>query len=81
MNRVIYRVDKRDPSESIAFLPDVEANRGMIVCYAHVGQHSEGSIDYYRSNTKAPKPGQALALHKELTRIYGKLDIRKRMVI
>jgi hypothetical protein len=31
-----------------AFLPCVPANRGMVMCYAHVGQHSEASLGYYR---------------------------------
>lgn len=37
------------------FLPDMPANSGNIVCYAHVGQHSEASMTYYRETQRIYK--------------------------
>ena len=66
MDRVIYR---KESGDVVAFFPDHEANRGMIVCYAHIGQHSEASIEYYHSTLPA-KPEEYASLHNELCSIY-----------
>ena len=46
----ILRWERKDNSP-ILFLPQVRANIGNIVCYQHVGQHSEATMDYYIRNT------------------------------
>lgn len=33
-------------SEPIAFIMNASARRGYVLGYAHIGQHSEASIDY-----------------------------------
>ena len=48
---VIFKKDKKD-GEVIAFFPetmfDGSVNRGNIMCYAHIGQSSEASIQYFQ---------------------------------
>ena len=74
-DRVLFRVIR---GEVEAFLPDVPANRGNIVCYAHIGQHSEASLDYYRLGRPA-KPREYAELKRELERIGYKLQVVKRL--
>ena len=49
-------VIRRDTTSGdlVAFMPDAEANPGMLVCYAHVGQHSEACREYYYSTKPVP---------------------------
>lgn len=77
-SKVIYR--KESDGEIIAFLPELPANYGKIVCYAHMGQHSEATLEYYQS-TKSAKPAEYMALHTELKSIYNdvELDVKRRM--
>jgi hypothetical protein len=42
---VIIRRD-RETGTLVAFMPEASANPGMIVCYAHIGQHGEACRDY-----------------------------------
>lgn len=76
--KVIYR--KGAGGEVVAFLPELPANRGNIVCYAHIGQHSEASIEYYHG-TKTALPSEYEPLHDELKRIYSdvELSIKRRL--
>lgn len=76
--KVIYRKDAG--GEVVAFLPELPASRGSIVCYAHMGQHSEATLEYYQS-TKSAKPAEYMALHTELKSIYDdvELDVKRRM--
>ena len=52
-----------------AFLPDAPVRYGRIGNYAHIGQHSEASLEYYWKSKKA-SPEQYAELYKELQRIY-----------
>lgn len=76
--KVIYRKDS--DGKIIAFLPELPANYGKIVCYAHIGQHSEASIEYYH-NTETALPSEYEALHKELKAIYNdyELSVKRRL--
>ena len=74
-DRVAFRVIR---GEVEAFLPDVDVNRGMIMCYAHIGQHSEASLDYYREGRPAT-PKEYASLKRELTGIGYKLQVVKRI--
>lgn len=53
----ILRWDRQDDSP-ILFLPQLRANIGNMVCYAHVGQHSGSTTDYYIRNTSPYKMKQ-----------------------
>lgn len=70
--KVIYRKDS--DGKIIAFLPELSANVGNIVCYAHIGQHSEASMEYYHS-TETALPSEYEALHDELKRIYSDVEL------
>lgn len=72
---VVYRIEgnKREGRNAVAFFPYSEATNGYLVCYAHIGQHSEGSLGYYMQ-TKAPRDPEAVAmvaaLREEVAQIY-----------
>ena len=75
MDKVIF---KKFEGEVIAFLPDNEANFGMIESYMHIGQHGEASMDcFYRC--KPAKPEEYQELLKELETIGYKPRIMKRL--
>lgn len=64
---VIFRKDKT--GELTAFLPALPASPGMVVCYAHVGQHSEASEEYMRE-CKGVGEDEYSELLAELRSIY-----------
>ena len=76
--KVIFRIDKNN--EVTAFLPQCMANIGHIVCYAHIGQHNEASLEYYRG-LRLAKPDEYEDLLKELQGIYYEytLVVRERL--
>lgn len=77
---VIFRADRHGDfrGEVTAVLPTLEANRHMAVCYAHIGQHGECSIDWYRA-TRPAKPDEYASLLRELQGIYeGQLYVAQR---
>lgn len=74
-DRVLFRVIR---GEVNAFLPDADVNWGRIMCYAHIGQHSEASLDYYREGRLA-KPREYADLKRELERIGYKLQVIQRL--
>ena len=75
--KVIFR---KCNGEIVAFLPELKANHGNIVCYAHVGQHSEASYDYYMESKKCTENEYSYLL-EELKRIYDDcvLVVKKRL--
>ncbi len=74
-DRVLFRVIR---GEVEAFLPDVPANPGNIMCYAHIGQHSEASRGYYGMGRPAT-PREYAPLKRELESIGYKLQVVKRL--
>ena len=76
--KVIFRKD--EGGEVVAFLPELPAARGNIVCYAHIGQHGEASMDYYNS-TQTASPEEYNALYEELKAVYNdiELSVKKRI--
>lgn len=76
--KVIFR--KEAGGAVVAFLPELPANRGNVVCYAHTGQHNEASMEYYHSTTTA-LPSEYAALKRELCGIYNdyQLSVKKRL--
>lgn len=70
--KVIYR--KEAGGGIVAFLPELPAARGNVVCYAHIGQHGEASIEYYHS-TREALPSEYAPLHDELKGIYNDIEL------
>ena len=61
--RIIPRIESGGDGP-ILFIEGDDANFGMITCYAHLGQHSEASLDYYW-DTKPDHANQCAALIAE----------------
>lgn len=81
MTPVIFRAEKYGPfkNELTAVFPKLDANPGMMVCYAHIGQHSECCFNWYRK-TRPATPEEYNTLLKELVRIgYTDLKVYKRI--
>jgi hypothetical protein len=85
MIKVIFRVHnvKGEEPEVIAFFPELSGNSdygNTCACYAHVGQHSSASIEYYQDCTRPATPDEYADLLKELQGIYeGQLKPASRM--
>ena len=64
---VIFKKDRRN-NEIIAFFPDTmydgSCNPGNLMSYAHIGQHSEASVDYYNMCRPATEEEYASLLHE-----------------
>lgn len=54
----------------IAFFPGITATKGMVVSYAHVGQHGEATYKFYLA-CKPAKPKEYAKLKKELEQCFG----------
>ena len=65
--KVIFR--KTKSGEVIAFFPEFHVQRGNIMSYMHIGQHSEASLDFYY-NTKKASAQEYESLFNELKTIY-----------
>ena len=65
--KVIFRKNKE--GNVIAFLPELRVNRGNIMSYMHIGQHSEASYQFYAETQKATET-EYNSLFEELKRIY-----------
>ena len=71
--KIIFRKEKNpytNEYDVIAFMPELKANYGRIVCYAQLGQHSEADLEYYQ-NTKKANETEYKALLNELNGIYN----------
>ena len=60
--------------ECEAFFPEAPAMYGNITNYAHIGQHSEASLDYYWKSKRASFE-QYAELYKELQSIYDDVTL------
>ena len=76
--KVIFRKDRE--VNIIAFLPELRVNRGNIMSYMHIGQHSEASYQFYTETKKADE-SEYNSLLDELKRIYDDytLVVRQRL--
>jgi hypothetical protein len=72
--RVIF---KMSDGECIAFLLDCEANYRNVLCYMHVGQHSEASIGFFQE-CKLATEEEYKDLREELESIGYRLYLRER---
>ena len=70
--KVIFRKDKE--GNIIAFLPELRVNRGNIMSYMHIGQHSEASYEFYLTTRKANK-NEYTDLFAELCKIYDDCEL------
>jgi predicted nucleic acid-binding Zn finger protein len=71
---VIFR---KEDGDVVAFMPyDIADLNGNITCYAHIGQHSAASLEYYRT-TKPTKEYSDLL--NELQSIGYDVQIRQKM--
>lgn len=69
MTKVIFRRKHwRDSHEDeiLAFFPEAHVNPGNILCYAHMGQHFESSMDFYRSTKPCYSEKEYADLRREL---------------
>lgn len=74
---VIFR--KESNGNIVAFFPyEIADLNGNISCYAHIGQHSAASLEYYRG-TKPCTPAEYADLLTELQSIGYELITRKKM--
>lgn len=61
--------------EVLLFLPeDPVGVKSWMGCYAHIGQHGDACLDYYRETTPHIPEGQAQAL-RDLLREYEMLGL------
>lgn len=70
---VIFRAERSGPfkGEITAVFPTIAADYAgrLMQCYAHIGQHCAGSLDWYRS-TRPATPEESADLLAELVTIY-----------
>ena len=71
--KVIFRKDRKT-GEIIAFFPE-SYNYGDVMCYLHIGQHTQASINYYWS-TKRAAPAEYSELLTELTDLVGYKNLK-----
>lgn len=76
--KVIFRKEKSGQFKGYvtAVFPETyDKRRSMFETYAHVGQHSEGSLAWYQS-TIAAKPEEYVELLKELRGVYDDVKLK-----
>lgn len=79
---VIFRADLARPwtGTVTAVFPTLEANPGAMVCYQHIGQHGECSLDWYYS-TRPAYPHEYASLLDELRSIYERGEDAVELVV
>ena len=73
--RVVFKIVA---GEVVAVLLDVPANKGKVMCYAHVGQHGEGMPSYFRRLRNA-KPEEYKGLLSELDSMGYECEVIRSM--
>lgn len=81
---VVFRKEKE--GGIVAVFPCEVANRlspQVVGCYSHVGQHSQGDMDYFREKTIPATEEEYNALYDELKQIYeeNKFDEPIKLVV
>lgn len=72
--KVIFYLDREDPTQVFAYFPNMVHNGKLKTSYAHIGQHSTCHPDYVRKCKKA-RPDQYELLKIELEGIGYVLEI------
>ena len=86
---VVFRKERKPTEDDIFYGNDVTAfiygegipvNYGKVMCYQHVGQHGEASLEYYNS-LKPASPDEYADLLAELKSIYDDVNlvVRKKL--
>ena len=77
---VLFRKDK-NTKEIVAFLPECPVNYGNILCYMHIGQHSEATLQYYWDTVKATEEEYRPLLEELENIVYNDdiLTVKKRL--
>jgi len=80
--RVIFRAERAGPFKGYltAVFPDDPERAGFLSCYAHIGQHCTGSLEWYRA-TRAATGAEYAPLLAELRSIYETGPYAVRLVI
>lgn len=69
---VIFRMDTHESIKEVtAVFPSLYPYPGRMVCYAHIGQHSECCDAWYYNRTRPATPEEYTPLLKELQQVYG----------
>ena len=68
---VLFRANRSGAfkGDVTAVFPSLAEGRGLVACYAHIGQHSACCLDWYRG-TRPATPTEYADLHRELIAIY-----------
>ena len=72
---VIFRADRSGEDKGVitAVFPTLGGTGAHdFTVYEHMGQHSSGTLGWYRQRTRAAKPSEYAPLLAELRRIYGR---------
>lgn len=75
--KVIFRKVKSGEFKGTidAVFPDLPATFGRRVVYSHIGQHSEGSLEWYHSRTVKALPNEYKDLYEELEKVYNDCEL------
>lgn len=73
---VLFRVEGRK-GDVVAVFPTLAERRGVVTCYAHIGQHGTCDRAWYVT-TRAAKPDEYRALKSELEAIGYELRVIQR---
>ncbi len=73
VTRVVFRKARYEGGdrEILAFFPDADVNWGRILCYAHIGQHSEADYMFYLRDCGKCTEEEYAPLKKELEDRFG----------
>lgn len=79
---IIFRAQRSGPfkGDVTAVFPTAAAGPGQMTCYAHIGQHSGCTLDWYYA-TRPAAPAEYASLLAELRGIYEQGDDPIRLVI
>ena len=80
MTKVIFRKDPKY-KEIIAFFPETykEYKNDKMLCYEHIGQHGEASIEYYWTTKKATENEYKPLLNELISVGYNNLKIMQKI--
>lgn len=74
---VLFRKDFT--GEITAVMPELPSNHGRLVCYAHIGQHSMCTLDWFLMHTKPASVDEYSSLKSELESLGYDVEARKFM--
>ena len=79
ITRVLFRVVKSGEFKGSvdAMFPDLPGTNdaSTCACYAHIGQHGSGAVEYWQRQTRNATPEECAALQRELRGIGYRLQV------